>query len=64
MTLPVEQVGAPLQVIDGVISPFGIAVDMRGCLVVAEYCLHRVSIYDKRISAMHLGAMVQEMESL
>lgn len=46
VTLPVEQVDAPLQVIDGVISPFGIAVDMHGCLVVAEYGLHRVSIYD------------------
>lgn len=49
VTLPVEQVDAPL---DGVIGPFGIAVDMHGCLVVAEYGLHRVSIYDsgKRIS--------------
>ena len=53
VTLPVEQVGTPLQVIDEVIGPFGIAVDMHGCVVVAEYGLHRVSIYDngKKISS-------------
>jgi tripartite motif-containing protein 2/3/tripartite motif-containing protein 71 len=52
VTLPVEQVDAPLQVINGVIGPFGIAVDIHGCLVVAEYGLHRVSIFDsgKRIN--------------
>ena len=50
-TLPVEQLRTPIQVIDKIV-PFGVAVDVKGRLVVAEYSLHRVSIYDagKRIA--------------
>ena len=43
--LPVEKLGVPIQTVGGVVSPFGVAVNQKGEVVVTERNKHRVSIF-------------------
>ncbi len=42
------QLGSPVRVVTGLISPYGIAVNSRGEMVVTESDGHRVSVFDVR----------------
>ena len=46
--LPVQKLGTPVRVIDGLKSPWGVAVNQRGEIIVAEYGGHCISIFSPR----------------
>ena len=43
--LPVQKLGTPIRTISGVNGPWGVAVNRRGEIIVAESGVHRVSIF-------------------
>ena len=43
--LPIQRLGTPIRTIDGVKGPWGVAVDERGQIVLADGGRHRVSIF-------------------
>ena len=43
--LPIQKLGTPIRTIDGLKGPWGVAVDERGQVIVAEYNGHCVSIF-------------------
>ena len=43
--LPVQKFGTPVRVINGLSNPWGVAVNQRGEIIVAEYGKHCVSIF-------------------
>ena len=45
--LPVEKLGTPVKVINGVNGPFGVAVNQRGEILVAESSGHCISIFSQ-----------------
>ena len=44
-TLPVEELGIPIQIIGGVLGPIGIAVNQKGEIAVTEWREHYISMY-------------------
>ena len=45
--LPVQKLGTPVRVISGLNSPWGVAVNQRGEIIVAESSSHRISIFSR-----------------
>ena len=43
--LPIEKLGTPIKTIGGLCSPWGVTVNERGDIIVAEFGVHRVSIF-------------------
>ena len=43
--LPVQKLGTPIKIISGVKQPWGVAVNQRGEIIVAEYSGHCISIF-------------------
>ena len=46
--LPVQQLGTPIKTIDGLNRPWGVAINQKGEVVVAEYGGNCVSIFNRR----------------